>query len=72
MSRDDAIDASRDGPDAVRTASSRMNEVKAPQDAALNPLLVRERRPDVVRLRDDGLVRAEDDLRAVLGHVQRS
>ena len=51
MSRDDAIFI----PRLVDTG--RIKEVKAPRDAALNPLLVRERRPDVVRFRDDGLVR---------------
>mmetsp|Transcript_39065 Transcript_39065/g.93686 ORF Transcript_39065/g.93686 Transcript_39065/m.93686 type:complete len:373 (-) Transcript_39065:1226-2344(-) len=37
----------------------------------LDPLLVRERRPDVVRLRDRRLVRAQDDLAALRVHVQR-
>ena len=67
MSRDDAI------PDAVRNslvATSRISEVKAPRDAASNPLLVGQRRPDVVRLRNNGLVRSQDDLRAVLRDVQ--
>ena len=65
MSRDDAIFMN-----AVRmVATSRISEVKAPRDAALNPLLVRQRRPDVVRLRDHCFIWSQDDLRAVLGDV---
>ncbi len=38
----------------------------------LHPLLVRQRRPDVVHLGDRRLVRLQDDLRAVVVHVQRA
>ena len=63
MSRDDAIFI----PRLVDTG--RIKEVKAPRDAALNPLLVRQRRPDVVRLRDDGFIWSQNHLRAILGHM---
>ena len=66
MSRDDAIFI----PRLVDTG--RIKEVKAPRDAALNPLLVRQRRPDVVRLRDHCFIWSQNHLRAVLGDVQRS
>ena len=38
----------------------------------LDPVFVRQRRPDVVLLRDDGLVRAQHELRLVLVDVERS
>ena len=41
-------------------------------DLNLDPLLVRERRPDVMRLRHCRLVRLQDDLRPVVVDVQCS
>jgi hypothetical protein len=38
----------------------------------LDPFVIRESGPDVVRLRDGGLVRLQDDLGPVVVHVQRS
>ena len=38
----------------------------------LHPLFIRQRRPDVVRLRDGRLVWFEDELRAVVVDVKRS